>query len=146
MFDIMLVPVDGSSHAKCAVAMAVEMAKCHKSSVFLLHVIRDLPLPKELMEMLATGEVTASRMQILQDSASIILDEAREQFEQAGIPDVKCEVVLGDPAAKILEYAAQCSADLIVLGHRGLHPSEGLLGGVARKVVNMTKVPCLIAS
>ena len=146
MFEKLLVPVDGSPHAKCAVAIAVEMAKCHKSSVVLLHVIRDLPLPKELLDMMAAGEVTASRMQILQDSAHIILNSAREEFEKAGISDVKCEVILGDPASKILEYAAQCSVDLIVLGHRGLHPSEGLLGGVARKVVNMTKVPCLIAS
>jgi hypothetical protein len=36
--------------------------------------------------------------------------------------------------------------DLIVLGQRGLGPHEGLLGGVARKIVNMTQISCLIAT
>jgi nucleotide-binding universal stress UspA family protein len=36
--------------------------------------------------------------------------------------------------------------DLIVLRHRGLGPNEGLLGGVARKLVNMTEISVLIVT
>jgi nucleotide-binding universal stress UspA family protein len=146
MFQRILVPVDGSPYAKNAVGMAAELAKCHGSSVFLLHVIRDLVLPKEIVEMIKAGEITESRMQILQDSADIILSNAGEEFEQAGISDVKRDCLLGDPAATILEYAEKNSIDLIVLGHRGLGPTRGLLGGVARKLVNMTTISCLIAT
>jgi nucleotide-binding universal stress UspA family protein len=96
--------------------------------------------------MMAAGEITASRRQILEDSAEIILDNAREKFESAGVEDVRGEFVIGDPASKILEYAGQNGADLIVLGHRGLGPHEGLLGGVARKIVNMTRTSVLIAA
>ena len=124
MFEKILVPVDGSQHRSCAVEMAVELAKCHGSSVFLLHVIRDLSLPKEILAMIEAGEVNASRMEILQDSAEIILDNAREKFEEAGIADVQGEYVLGDPASKILEYAGQKGVDLIVIGHRGLGPTR----------------------
>jgi nucleotide-binding universal stress UspA family protein len=35
---------------------------------------------------------------------------------------------------------------LIVLGHRGLGPHGGLLGSVARKLVNMTDISCLVVT
>jgi len=146
MFEKILVPVDGSPYAKHAVETAAELARCHGSSVFLLHVIRDLSLPKEILQMISAGEITASRMQILQDSADIILTNARAKFEKVGISDVKTEWVMGDPASQILEYAAQNEADLIVIGHRGLSPHEGLLGGVARKLLNVTRISCLIVT
>lgn len=146
MFEKILVPVDGSKHAVCAVDTAVELAKCHGSSVLLLHVIRDLSLPAEILAMIKTGEVTESRMEILQNSAEIILDNARQKFEEAGLADVESQYILGDPATKILEYAGQEGVSLIVIGHRGLGPTPGLLGGVARKIVNMTTISVLIAT
>ena len=146
MFEKLLVPVDGSAHANRAVDTAVTLAKCHGSSVLLLHAIRDLSLPKEILEMIAAGEITAGRLQILQDSAEIILSNAMQKFRQAGLSDVKKEYVTGDPASKILEYAERNGVDLIVLGHRGLEPHSGLLGGVARKVVNATTIACLIVT
>lgn len=146
MFERILVPVDGSQLAGRAVDVAAVLAECHGSSVHLLHVIRDLSLPKELLEMISAGEITASRMQILQDSADIILGDAREKFARAGVSDVHTEWRLGDPSSRILEYAAEKKIDLIVIGHRGLGPHDGLLGGVARKIVNRTTVNCLIAT
>ena len=146
MFEKLLVPVDGSECANRAVDTAVEIAKCHGSAVLLLHVVRDLSLPKEILEMISTGEITASRMQILQDSADIILSKAREKFEKAGLTDVSSKCVMGDPATEILNYAEQNGADLIVLGHQGLGPHQGLLGGVARKLVNMARVSCLVVA
>jgi nucleotide-binding universal stress UspA family protein len=145
MFERILVPVDGSEYATRAVGVAAELAKHHGSSVFLLHVIRDLALPKEIMAMIEAGEVTASRMQILQDSADIILTNAKEEFERAGISRITRECLLGDPPSKILEYAEENGIDLIVLGHRGLGPTRGFLGGVARKLVNVTTISVLIA-
>lgn len=146
MFEKILVPVDGSKHARYAIETAVELAKCHGSLVFLLHVIRDLSLPEEIMSMIKAGEVTQSRMEILQDSAEIILENAAAKFKEAGIADVRGEYVLGDPASQILVYAQDKNVDLIVLGHRGLGPTEGLLGGVARKLVNRTPISVLIVT
>jgi nucleotide-binding universal stress UspA family protein len=146
MFERILVPVDGSRHARFAVQMAIELARCHKSFVYLLHAIRDLSLPQEILSMIQAGEVTQSRMEILQDSAEIILENASAKFAAAGIADVQKDYVIGDPASQILAYAKEKDVSLIVLGHRGLGPTEGLLGGVARKIVNRTTISVLIAT
>lgn len=53
---------------------------------------------------------------------------------------------MGDPASKILEYLEAKGVDQIVIGHRGFGPGGGLLGGVARKLVNMTSISCLVAT
>ncbi|MGQ9786974.1 MAG: universal stress protein, partial [Anaerolineae bacterium] len=60
--------------------------------------------------------------------------------------DVTRECLMGDPAGKILEYAAQNGVDLIILGQRGLQPHSDLLGSVARKLVNTTHIPCLVVT
>lgn len=146
MFRKMLVPVDGSSHSKRAVEAAVDLAKHLEASIYLLHVIRNLSLPVEIMEMIAAGEITESRMEILQNSAEIILDNARRPFEQAGLTGVKGKYVIGDPASEILAYANEVGADLIVIGQRGLGPQSGLLGGVTRKLLNTTDVSCLVVA
>jgi nucleotide-binding universal stress UspA family protein len=146
MFKRILVPVDGSPFGDAAIDVAIEMAKCHEASVLLLHVIRNLSLPRELLQMISAGEITESRMEILQDSAEIILDTSRERCEKAGLIGVQAEFVMGDPATQIHAYAVEKGADLIVLGHRGLGPHPDLLGGVARKLLNFTTVSCLIAT
>ncbi|HEY5572668.1 MAG TPA: universal stress protein [Anaerolineales bacterium] len=146
MFRRMLVPVDGSPHSKRAVEAAVGLAKRLEASVYLLHVIRNLSLPIEIMEMIAAGEITESRMEILQNSAQIILDNARRSFEAAGLTEITSDYVIGDPAYKILEYAEENGVDLIVIGHRGLGPHSGLLGGVSRNLLNMTTISCLVVA
>jgi nucleotide-binding universal stress UspA family protein len=146
MYHKLLVPVDGSPFANRAVDTAVELAKCWQASILLVHVIRDLSLPREILEMIAAGEITAGRLQILKDSATIILDNAADRCRQAGLTDVSKECLRGDPPTMILEYAVQNGVDLIVLGQRGLQPHNDLLGGVARKLVNTTTIPCLVVT
>lgn len=136
--------MDGSPHSRRAVKAAVALAQQSEAAVFLLHAIRDLSLPREILGMVAAGEVTASRMEILQDSAEIILANARKEFDKAGIKNLQSAYDIGDPVKTILKHAAQNEVDLIVIGHRGLGPNEGLLGGVARKLLNMTTVSCLV--
>jgi nucleotide-binding universal stress UspA family protein len=146
MFAKLLVPVDGSPHANRAVDVAVELAKCHGSSVLLVHAIRDLSLPREILDMITAGEITAGRLQILHDSAEMILSNALEKFRQAGVADVHKECLMGDPASKILACAEQSGVDCIVLGQRGLQPHSGLMGGVATKILSRTQISCLVVT
>ena len=146
MYKKLLVPVDGSPHSSRAVEAAAALAECCDASVHVIHAIRDLSLPREILEMMQAGEVTESRMQILQDSADIILGNARKRLESAGIGEVTTECRMGDPATQILEVGAAQGVDLIILGQRGLAPHGDLLGGVARKVLNRTAISCLIVT
>ncbi len=144
MFKKILVAVDGSSHSKRAIDAAIDLTKRYQASVLLLHVIRDFSLPKELLEMISAGEVTASRREILENSAEIILGDAREKFQEVGLSDITSDFLMGDPASTIDDYAEQNGVDLIVIGYRGLGTHGKMLGSVARKLTNLTTVSCLI--
>jgi len=144
MFKTILVAVDGSSNSQRAVRAAAELGKCHGAALILLHVIPDEPLPRELAKMIASGEITASHMALLKDSAEIILQEAQEVLRAAGVTEDKSEYIHGDPAFQIIEYAQANQVDLIVIGHRGLGAQITMLGSVTRKLVNITRISCLI--
>ena len=144
MFERILVGVDGSEYASRAVDVAADLAGRYQAEVFLVHAIRDLSLPKEILDMIAAGEVTESRLEILEDSAEIILDNAEQQLEEAGLTDVQRAIIFGDPAAQIAAYAEEQAADLIVVGYRGLASDSDLLGSVARKLLHVTGVSCLV--
>lgn len=146
MFTKILVPIDGSRHSSSAVGAAADLAKRYDASIFLLHVIRNMSLPKEILAMVRAGEVTASRMEILEDSAEIILENAQEKLEQAGVSDSTRAYKVGNPASTIAEYAEKNGIDLIVLGHRGLNPGGELLGTVAYKLMNITDIACLVVT
>jgi nucleotide-binding universal stress UspA family protein len=146
MFKRILVPVDGSRHSLSAVSAAADLAKHYESAIFLLHVIRNMSLPREILEMVRSGEVTESRKEILEDSAEIILESAEEKLKQAGASATERTYLVGDPASVIADYAEQNTIDLIVLGHRGLNPGGDLLGSVASKLMNTTDTACLIVT
>jgi nucleotide-binding universal stress UspA family protein len=146
MFNRILVPIDGSRYSSRAIAAAANMAKRFDASVYLLHVIRNMSLPEEIMAMIRAGEVTQSRSEILENSAEIILENALEKLQEAGVGDAKQAYLVGDEASTIAEYAHQHEIDLIVLGHRGLNPGGELLGSVARKLLNTTDITCLVVT
>ena len=93
--------------------------------------------------MIRAGEVTQSRMEILEDSAEIILDNAQEKLEQAGVSGAERAFLVGDEASTIADYAGENDIDLIVLGHRGLNPGGDLLGSVTRMLLITTDITCL---
>lgn len=144
MFNTILVAVDGSAAGKRALDAAIEIAKCNAAPLMLLHVIADLPLPQEIVDMIASGEITESRTEILTTSAELILQDAQQRCEKADYTNLTTDYITGDPARKILEYADKHDAALIVIGHRGLDSQSNMLGSVARKLINMTQRSCLI--
>ena len=144
MFNTILVAVDGSPAGKRALDAAIEIARCNAAPLMLLHVIADLPLPPEIVDMIASGEINESRTEILTTSAELILQDAQQRCEKADYGNVTTDYITGDPARKILEYADKHDAALIVIGHRGLDSQSNMLGSVARKLINMTQRSCLI--
>ena len=138
------VAVDGSDSSGRAVEMASELAKTFNASLLLLHVVRHMQLPTELLHMAEVENIDASRLDMLKMLGARILDKAREQAAQVGAKRIETDVGVGDPANTIIQYAKDNQADLIVMGTRGLGQVEGmLLGSVSRKVGNLSRVSCL---
>jgi len=74
-----------------------------------------------------------------------IAEAAAERLRAMGA-DATTAVRVGDPAVEVIEEAAACGADLIVLGSRGLTGLKRLvLGSVATKVLQHAHASVLVA-
>jgi len=136
----LLVATDGSVHALRAAALAARLAG-------------ELREPAELI-LVHTAHIPAiaygAPMEFgpleegLKDAGDAIMDQTAQQF--AGL-DVKVTRLRrrGDPAGEIIKAAEAVSADVIVMGSRGLGQLGGLiLGSVSERVLHGARVPVLI--
>jgi nucleotide-binding universal stress UspA family protein len=72
------------------------------------------------------------------------LDQAVEIAAEHGL-EAKAELLVGDAAHAIVEYADSVDADLIVIGSRGHGAIAGaLLGSVSRRVLHEARRPVLV--
>ncbi|HKP25585.1 MAG TPA: universal stress protein [Dongiaceae bacterium] len=132
-----LIPVDGSGRSLAAVRHAVQVLAPAISGLE-IHLLNVQPL----LPAAATSLIDSA---VLRDfhreegtkalaAARQLLDEARLQYES--------HAAVGDPAETIVAYAEQRDCTAIVMATRGLGHAAGLLlGSVAHKVLQLSKVP-----
>jgi nucleotide-binding universal stress UspA family protein len=64
--------------------------------------------------------------------------------ESVGVKELQYKVLMGDVAEKIVEYAAEVKADMIIMGTHGYKGLEKIMfGSVAGKVVRSASCPVL---
>ncbi len=147
MFKTIVVPTDGSDHARKAVSVAVDLAEKYGARVIAVHVMPPIDagsLPDELKRFAQNEIPGGTNRQVLEAIGEQILQEARSQSEGETAPDVETRLETGDPAAAILETAESEKADLIVMGSRGLSHLKGLLmGSVSHKVSQLSPCSCI---
>ena len=173
MIKTILVPTDGSSHAKKAIDFAADIADKYDARMVILHVLmrhtsesdietlcEENAMPDTLakkFEGLREGylEMAAASYEpgpifiivpddILKEVGNLILDNACKRAESKGIKDVSAHVVDGSAADKIVAAAEQENADMIVMGSRGLGNVAGvLMGSVSQKVNHHAKCTCV---
>lgn len=174
MFSRILVPVDGSDHARKAVAMAADLAQKYGAELVLFHVLLRHQLTDELrhaaeVEQLPaeggrdTGHVVPgvpegrfpadiewrekgdAPRDVLDAVARYVLDRAAHIARDHGAGDVRSMVADGDPADAILDAADEVGADVIVMGSRGLGALREVFGGsVSHKVGH--RATCTVVS
>jgi nucleotide-binding universal stress UspA family protein len=137
MYNKMLVPLDGSELSEVVFPYAKELAARMGLEVVLLHVASPAlhifaPMQKAYVER----------------AAALIRRQAKEAQEKSGVPKegkglkVKGEVVEGDSADEILRYAAENSADLILMATHGRsEPKRWAMGSIADKVSRTSTIP-----
>jgi nucleotide-binding universal stress UspA family protein len=136
-----LIGTDGSPAALQAVEFGLELAEEHAAQVTFVHVA---PTADVLP---VTGFAMAGPVSVpheLDEHDRTSLDEALALAEERDI-DARSRLLVGAAATKIVAYADEIDADLIVVGSRGLGAiGSTLLGSVSRKVLHDANRPVLI--
>jgi nucleotide-binding universal stress UspA family protein len=98
------------------------------------------PLPGDVTRFIARNDVQDFHV----EEGRKALEQARERLNTAGV-EHEFHIGVGEPSATVAEYARQHSADLVVLGTRGLGAVAGtLLGSSATKIVRDCPVPVML--
>lgn len=172
MFNNILCPLDGSDHAKRALALAIDMAKSYDARLVLLHALlrsADSAALRRFAEVEGLArhvEPEVKRLQSTEDRLGLnlgpayedtaiayrplveigqhIVDGAKSDASDKGVKDVDTVMVDGDPADLILRCIDERDIDCVVMGSRGLSDIKGLfLGSVSHKVMNRAPCTCI---
>ena len=132
-----LIPVDGSDRSLAAVRYVTDtLAPANPDlDIHLLNV--QPPLPSAASRFIDSAVVRDFHL----EEGAKDLAAARQLLSDAGLRHV-ANTLIGDPAETIAAYAKQRDCAAIVMGTRGLGKAAGLLlGSVAHKVLQLSKVP-----
>jgi nucleotide-binding universal stress UspA family protein len=140
-----LVALDGSESASRALAMAADLAVRYGATLHLVHVApRPMVVSEGLKEFARTEHVDLPvAVQMSAESQSIIV-AGQASAAAKGVHRLETEVLTGDPAEQLLDYARQQAIDLVVVGRRGVGQVRGLLmGSVSWKINSLAECPVL---
>jgi len=133
-FSNILCPVDFDQGSLAAVPVAAELAREHKATLYLLHVVH---------LHLAPEPEPARSSRDAKTAAETKLERIGHQKLKAGTR-YEILVMTGDPTVEVLQTAARLGIDLIVMathGRKGLR--RLVLGSVAERVVREARCPVL---
>jgi nucleotide-binding universal stress UspA family protein len=139
MYQKVLVPLDGSDLAECALSHAKGMVKeGYAGEIIVLNVI-DIPA-----SIFAEG-IDAGDIQKAQLAASRkYLKEMQDRLRAEGL-EIKAEILKGQAAQAIADYAQQNGVELIVIATHGYSGMKRLMfGSVALRVLHDSRVPVLL--
>lgn len=137
MFKSILVPVDGSEHAKKALSVACQLARQEEGcTLHLVHVPEELAHETTLVWGIGAIAIEASREE-LQEAGKQVVDRAAEAAREQGATNIETVIGQGDPARTILSEARRRGVEAIVMGSRGLSDLQGfVVGSVSHKVAH----------
>lgn len=135
MFDELLFPTDGSAGSTRALEHALEISANHGATLHLLNVA---DTTRESLTQIQ-GQV----IDTLEREGDSVVTDAAERAAERGVETVT-NVLQGEPASTIVDYADDREVDLVVMpthGRRGLQ--RLLLGSTTERVVRTSSVPVL---
>lgn len=139
MFEKILVPLDGSELAECALPYVMNLAKGSAVGEIILLSIIEIP-SVELTE----GFDIISLKNALSSKANKYLADLQVQLGSEGV-NVKVKVLEGNAAQSIIEFSKEKSVNLIVIATHGYTGIKQLMfGSVALRVLHDAHVPVLL--
>lgn len=139
MYDVVVIPTDGSEHAEAAAERGFELARKHGATVHVVCAADTGPFD----EVRLPGD-DASAEDAIHSQAEAVATRLAERADALGL-EVETSVPSGPAKNEIVEYAASVEADLIAMGTRGRGGVERLiLGSVTDHVVRTSDVDVLV--
>ena len=139
MFDVIMVPIDGSDYSLEAADIAIEMAKRFSSKIAAVHVLEEFSLNSYDFE---------------EDSGDALLAEVTKKANDVGVEVVE-HLLTADPLRDMKFIADQTRADLIVIHAHGANNnrfvsfdenevSDTQIGSVSERLLRNSNVPVLL--
>jgi nucleotide-binding universal stress UspA family protein len=151
MIKTILVGIDGSEHARTATRYALWLARRLGAHVVGLHVIDIVSIEGSFFHDISGSlgfepylDFSSKMRGVLQERGRALLDAFADQAQQESVT-AETSMGVGVVANEITERAR--TADLVVIGHRGLNErfSTGLLGGTAESVSRKCPKPVFVS-
>ena len=139
MFDVIMVPVDGSDYGYEAADIAIEIAQKFSSKIAAVHVLEEFSL---------------NSFDSQEDSGDEILGKITEKAEKFGI-EVTEHLLTADPLRDMKFIVEQTRADLVVIHAHGSNNnrfvsfednnvSDTQIGSVSERLLRTCEVPVLL--
>ncbi|MGH7785920.1 MAG: universal stress protein [Candidatus Binatia bacterium] len=151
MIKTILVGIDGSEHARTAVSYALWLAERLQGRVVGLHVVDIVSIEGSFFHDISGSlgfepylDFSSKMRAVLQERGKTLLDAFAELAAKRGV-QADTALGMGIVANEIVERAR--TADLVVIGHRGLNErfSTGLLGSSSESVTRRCPKPVFVA-
>ena len=136
MYGTIVVGTDGSRTALAAVQHAVGLAQLTGAT---LHIVSARHPAYSLAGAAELGPTGLDPVAAANESAAAALDEALAEAKAAGVAAERHDPA-GPPADCLVEIAKRVSADVIVVGSRGMHGARRVLGSTPNSVSH--HAPC----
>ena len=133
MIKKILLPTDGSEHAKKALAYACDLALKYGATLHLIHVVS--PPPALFHE---AAFAMPDIQKALEEDGKRIIQDVEGEAKKSGVQAIRSTLVQGNPASEIIRFAEAEGIDMIVMGSRGLTAvKEFVLGSVSHRVTHL---------
>ena len=137
-----LVAVDGSKASLDALENVIDHADQYREQPTIELVTVHRPVPKLRGMGAAVGKSQLDRY--YQEEGAETLADAKKLLDRAGIA-YEAQVLVGEPADKIVEHCQKMKCDLIAVGAKGRSAiGKMLLGSTATKVLQLSDTPVLL--
>jgi nucleotide-binding universal stress UspA family protein len=135
MLSTIAVGTDGTATASKAVEAAAEIAQRFEAKLVLLSAAQDLR-----QAVAPSGQ--SEEVQWATNPDSVLREMLSRTEQDMRDRNIECTTLIdeGDPADVLTRLAADCNADLLVIGNRGMH--RRVLGSVPNSVTH--KAPCSV--
>ena len=139
MFDVIMVPVDGSEYSFKAVDMAVDIAQKFSSKIAAVHVLEEFSFNSYDSE---------------EDSGDALLAKVTKKANDAGVEVIE-HLITADPLRDMNFIVNQTHADLVVIHAHGANNnrfvsfeenevSDTQIGSVSERLLRTSNVPVLL--